>query len=129
RLVSLLSGVHQSHWVFMLASIVLLIVTGLILEGLPALLILAPILLPIAARVGISQLHYGIVLLIAMGIGAFMPPVGVGFYFACAVCETTIEKSSREMIPFIIVLCIGLLIVALVPWFTLFLPARFGLSG
>ncbi|MGD0267177.1 MAG: TRAP transporter large permease subunit [Candidatus Methylomirabilota bacterium] len=129
RLVGLLSGVHQSQWVFMLASIVLLIVTGLILEGLPALLILAPILLPIAGRVGISQLHYGIVLLIAMGIGAFMPPVGVGFYFACAVCETTIEKSSREMIPFVIVLCLGLIIVALVPWFTLFLPARFGLSG
>ncbi len=129
RLVGLLSGVHQSQWVFMLASIVLLIVTGLVLEGLPALLILAPILLPIASRVGISQLHYGIVLLIAMGIGAFMPPVGVGFYFACAVCETTIEKSSREMIPFIIVLCIGLLIVALVPWFTLSLPAVFGMSG
>jgi len=129
RLVGLLSAVHQSHWVFMLASIVLLVVTGLILEGLPALLILAPILLPIASRVGISQLHYGIVLLIAMGIGAFMPPVGVGFYFACAVCETTIEKSSREMIPFVIVLSIGLLLVALVPWFTLFLPARFGLSG
>jgi len=129
RLVGLLSAVHQSHWVFMLASIALLVVTGLILEGLPALLILAPILLPIASRVGISQLHYGIVLLIAMGIGAFMPPVGVGFYFACAVCETTIEKSSREMIPFVIVLAIGLLLVALVPWFTLFLPARFGLSG
>jgi TRAP-type C4-dicarboxylate transport system permease large subunit len=129
RLVSILSGMHQSQWVFMLASIVLLIVTGLVLEGLPALLILAPILLPIASRVGINQLHYGIVLLIAMGIGAFMPPVGVGFYFACAVCETTIEKSSREMIPYIIVLCIGLLIVALVPWFTLFLPMQFGLRG
>jgi tripartite ATP-independent transporter DctM subunit len=129
RLVSLLSGVHQGQWVFMLASIVLLIVTGLVLEGLPALLILAPILLPIAGHIGISELHYGIVLLIAMGIGAFMPPIGVGFYIACAVCETTIEKSSREMIPFIIVLCIGLLIVALVPWFTLFLPAQFGLSG
>jgi tripartite ATP-independent transporter DctM subunit len=128
RLVSLLSGVHQSQWVFMLASIVLLIVTGLILEGLPALLILAPILLPIAGRIGISQLHYGIVLLIAMGIGAFMPPVGVGFYFACAVCETTIEKSSREMIPFVIVLCLGLIIVAFVPWFTLFLPAQLGLN-
>jgi tripartite ATP-independent transporter DctM subunit len=129
RLVGLLSGVHQSQWLFMVASIVLLIVTGLILEGLPALLILAPILLPIAGRVGISQLHYGIVLLIAMGIGAFMPPVGVGFYFACAICETTIEKAGREMVPYIIVLCFGLLLVALVPWFTLSLPAYFHLSG
>ncbi len=129
RLVGLLSGIRHDQWAFILASIVLLIVTGLILEGLPALLIMAPILLPIAGKIGISELHYGIVLLIAMGIGAFMPPVGIGFYIACAVCETTIEKSSREMIPYVIVLCIGLLIVAFVPWFTLFLPAQFGLSG
>jgi len=58
-----------------------------------------------------------------------MSPVGVGFYIACPACETTIEKSSRETIFFIIVPCIGLLIVALVPWFTLSLPAVFGLSG
>ncbi len=129
RLVGLLSGANQSRWVFLLASIVLLIVTGMVLEGLPALLILAPILMPIASTVGVSQLHYGIVLLIAMGIGAFAPPVGVGFYFACAVCETTIEKSGRQMIPYIIVLFIALLLVALVPWFTLSLPARFHLTG
>ena len=103
--------------------------TGAILEGLPALLILAPILLPIAAQVGVSQLHYGIVLLIAMGIGAFAPPVGVGFYFACAVLETKIEASSREMIPYICVLFLGLVLVAMVPWFTLSLPALFHLAG
>jgi len=129
RLVEILTGVHQSQWLFMLASILLLIVVGSILEGLPALLILAPILMPIASQVGISQLHYGIVLLIAMGIGLFMPPVGVGFYVSCAVCETTIEKSMRAMIPFLVVLLLGLLLVALVPWFTLFLPAVFHLGG
>jgi tripartite ATP-independent transporter DctM subunit len=123
RLVGLLAGVHQSQWVFLLVSIALLIVAGSILEGLPALLILAPLLMPIATKVGVNDLHYGIVLVIAMGIGAFMPPVGVGFYIACAVCGTTIERSARAMIPFVIVLCLGLLVVALVPWFTLFLPA------
>ena len=51
-----------------------------------------------------SQLHYGIVLMIAMGIGAFMPPIGVGFYVTCAICETTIENSARAMIPFLVVL-------------------------
>ena len=129
RLVALLGAVHQSQWVFLMASILLLIVTGAILEGLPALLILAPILLPVAAQVGVSQLHYGIVLLIAMGIGAFAPPVGVGFYFACAVLETRIEASSREMIPYICVLFLGLVLVAMVPWFTLSLPALFHLAG
>ena len=128
RLVEILTSVHESHWLFMLGSILLLIVVGSILEGLPALLILAPILMPIAVQVGISPLHYGIVLLIAMGIGLFMPPIGVGFYVSCAVCETTIEKSTRAMIPFLVVLFLGLLLVALVPWFTLFLPAIFGLG-
>jgi tripartite ATP-independent transporter DctM subunit len=129
RLVEILTGTRESQWLFMLGSILLLIVVGSILEGLPALLILAPILMPIASQVGINQLHYGIVLLIAMGIGLFMPPVGVGFYVSCAVCETTIEKSTRAMIPFLVVLFLSLLLVALVPWFTLFLPAIFHLDG
>jgi TRAP-type C4-dicarboxylate transport system permease large subunit len=124
RLVGLLTGAHQSQWVFMLASILLLIVAGSLLDGLPALPILAPILMPIATQIGVNELHYGIVLVIAMGIGAFIPPVGVGFYITCAVCETTIEKSGRAMIPFIVVLCLGLVLVALVPWLTLFLPTR-----
>ena len=129
RLIGVLSSVHNNKWLFLFGSILLLVVIGSILEGLPALLILAPILMPIASQVGVSQLHYGIMLVIAMGIGIFIPPVGIGFYVCCAVLDTTIEKSARAMIPFLIVVCIGLLVVALVPWFTLFLPAKFNLAG
>jgi tripartite ATP-independent transporter DctM subunit len=125
RLVEILTSAHQSEMVFLLASMLLLIVIGSILEGLPALLILAPILMPIAEQVGVSPLHYGIVLLIAMGIGLFMPPVGIGFYVSCAVAGTTIERATRPMIPFLVVLVLALILVALVPWFTLFLPAAF----
>jgi tripartite ATP-independent transporter DctM subunit len=129
RLVEILGAAHGSEPLFMLGSILILIVVGSILEGLPALLILAPILMPIAIQVGINPLHYAIVLLIAMGIGLFMPPFGVGFYVACAVCETTIEKSSRAMLPFLAVLFLSLVLVALVPWFTLFAPALFHLGA
>jgi tripartite ATP-independent transporter DctM subunit len=129
RLVGILTGIHNNQWLFMSGSILLLVVIGSILEGLPALLILAPILMPIARQVGVSQLHYGIILVIAMGIGIFIPPIGIGFYVCCAVCETTIEKSSRAMIPFLVVVCVGLLVVAVVPWFTLFLPAKLHLGG
>jgi tripartite ATP-independent transporter DctM subunit len=129
QLVGLLTGAHNKKWLFLFGSILLLIVIGSILEGLPALLILAPILMPIASQVGVSQLHYGIILVIAMGIGIFIPPVGIGFYVCCAVCETTIEKSTRAIIPFLVVVCVGLLVVALVPWFTLFLPATLHLAG
>ena len=129
RLVGILTRVQNNQWLFLFGSILLLIVIGTILEGLPALLILAPILMPIASRVGLSQLHYGIILVLAMGIGIFIPPAGNGFYVCCAVCGTSIEKSTRALIPLLVVVFIGLLVVALVPWFTLFLPGKFHLGG
>ena len=111
---------------FLLASIVALVVLGSLLEGLPALLILAPLLLPIATKLGISDLHYGIVLLIAMGVGAFLPPLGVGFYIACAIARAPMGPSTRAMVPYVLVLLAGLLVVTFVPWFTLFLPRALG---
>jgi tripartite ATP-independent transporter DctM subunit len=129
RLVDSLHSIHANTVLFLSGSIALLIVIGSLLEGLPALIILAPLLLPIAGHIGISELHYGIVLLIAMGIGAFLPPAGVGFYVACAIVHTDIESATRAMMPYLIVLLIGLAIVAFVPWFTVFLPNLFGFSG
>ena len=129
RLVALLQSVGGSTTVFMLGSVVLLIVVGVLLEGLPSLNVLAPLLLPIAGKLGISELHYALVLIIAMGIGGFMPFAGVGFYVCCAVMRCNIEAASRAMLPYLVVLIAGLLIVAFVPWFTLFLPAWFGFHG
>jgi TRAP-type C4-dicarboxylate transport system permease large subunit len=112
----------------MLSSIIGLVVLGSLLEGLPALLILAPLLLPMAPTLGISQLHYGIVLLIAMGIGAFLPPLGVGFYIACAVARAPMDRSSRIMVPYVAVLLLGLLLVAFIPWLTLVFPRLLGFT-
>jgi hypothetical protein len=89
----------------------------------------SPLLLPIAGGLGLSQLHYGIVLLIAMGVGAILPPAGVGFYVACAIIGTDIETASSAMLPYLAVLVIALLIVAFVPWFTVFLPGALNLGG
>jgi tripartite ATP-independent transporter DctM subunit len=127
RLVELLHSFNDSSAIFMIGSVVLLILTGSLLEGLPALNVLAPLLLPIAGQIGINELHYGIVLVIAMGIGAFMPPAGVGFYVCCAIQRTHVEEASRAMLPYLGVLVAGLLIVAFVPWFTLLLPRAVGL--
>jgi tripartite ATP-independent transporter DctM subunit len=129
RLVDLLHGINDNTALFLTGSIALLIIVGSVLEGLPALIILAPLLLPIAGGIGLSELHYGIVLLIAMGIGAFLPPAGVGFYVACAIMGTDIETASRAMLPYLAVLIIALLIVAFVPWFTVFLPRALNLGG
>jgi len=110
---------------FMLLSIFVLIVMGAILEGLPAILIFAPLLLPIAPLFGINQVQYGLVLVISMGLGNFLPPIGVGAYVCVAVSKTTLEDMMRHMLPYLVALIIGIIIVALVPWFSLVLPRAF----
>jgi tripartite ATP-independent transporter DctM subunit len=127
-LVAAITSWHSGPALFLLISVVMLVFLGSLLEGLPAVLILAPLLLPLAGRVGIDELHYAIVLLIAIGIGAFLPPLGVGFYVCCSVAGTKIGPSARVMWPYAGVLVAGLLIVAFVPWFTLALPHAFAPS-
>jgi tripartite ATP-independent transporter DctM subunit len=126
RLVALLQTLGGSTTIFMLGSIVLLIVIGVLLEGLPSLNVVAPLLIPIAGKLGLSEMHYALVLIIAMGIGGFMPLAGVGFYVCCAIMRCDIEKASRAMLPYLIMVLIGLLVVAFVPWFALALPRYFG---
>jgi tripartite ATP-independent transporter DctM subunit len=126
RLVDLLHGLGDSTAIFMIGSIVLLIVVGVLLEGLPSLNVVAPLLIPIAGKLGLSEMHYALVLIIAMGVGGFMPLAGVGFYVCCAIMRCDIERASRAMIPYMIVIIVGLLIVAFVPWFALALPRYFG---
>jgi tripartite ATP-independent transporter DctM subunit len=129
RLVALLHSVGNSAEIFMVASIALLIVVGVLLEGLPSLNVLAPLLIPIAGKLGLSEMHYALVLIIAMGVGGFMPLAGVGFYVCCAIMKCDIEKASRAMLPYLITVLIGLIIIAFVPWFALFLPRYFGFRG
>ena len=116
----------RSSWVFMLASLLVLVVMGALLEGLPALLVFAPILMPLAPKFGVSPIQYGIVLLIAMGLGCFAPIIGVGMYISCSVTGTKVEPASRAMVPYAVILFLGLLLVAFVPWFSLVLPRLFG---
>lgn len=116
----------RSSWVFMLASLLVLVVMGALLEGLPALLVFAPILMPLAPKFGVSPIQYGIVLLIAMGLGCFAPIIGVGMYISCSVTGTKVEPASRAMVPYAVLLFLGLLLVAFVPWFSLVLPRLFG---
>ena len=129
RLVEVLHSLGNSTAIFMVGSVALLIVVGVLLEGLPSLNVLAPLLIPIAGKLGLSELHYALVLIIAMGVGGFMPLAGVGFYVCCAIMRADIEAASRAMLPYLGVVLIGLLIVAFVPWFALFLPHYFGFRG
>ena len=125
-LIKTLHLMGDSPALFLIGSMVLLIVVGSLLEGLPALIILGPLLLPIANQLGIDSIHYSMVILLAMGIGIFIPPIGICFYISCAVMESDIEASGRTMLPYLTVLIIGVLTVAFVPWFTHAVPDLLG---
>ena len=112
---------------FLLVTTVVMIVVGFILEGIPAILIAAPILLPIATRVGVDPLQYGIVLTMAVGIGVFLPPVGIGYYVACAIGEAPVNATMRPSLIYSAFLVVGLAIVVLFPGITTSVPHRFGM--
>ena len=125
-LVETLHLMGDSPSLFLVGSMVLLIVVGTLLEGLPALIILGPLLLPLANGLGIDSIHYSMVILLAMGIGIFIPPIGICFYISCAVSEADVEATSRAMLPYLGVLILGVLAVAIVPWFTHAVPNLVG---
>jgi tripartite ATP-independent transporter DctM subunit len=122
--------VHLSQssgtWLFMLLSIAILIVMGSVLEGAAALIIFGPLLIPVAAQLGIAPLHFGVVLVVAMGIGLFAPPLGLGLYGACLVGNVPIEQTVKPIFGYLGLLLVCLLIIAFVPGLTLWLPHALG---
>jgi tripartite ATP-independent transporter DctM subunit len=112
---------------FLIFSAILFILLGAVLEGLPAVVILVPTFLPVVKQMNIDLIHYSIVVTAATGIGLFLPPIGVGLFVSCGIAGVSIDKVSREMLPYIWMLMFGLLIVIMFPWLTLVLPRLFHL--
>ncbi len=125
-LIQVLHLAGDSPTLFLIGSLILLITVGSLLEGLPVLIILGPLLLPIATQLGIDSIHYAMVILLAMGIGIFIPPIGICFYISCAVSGADVEATSKTMLPYLAVLIAGVLAVAFVPWFTHVIPHLLG---
>lgn len=101
---------------FMLISIVGFIILGTMLEGLPAILLFSPLLFPASRALGVHDVHYAMVIIIAMGIGLFAPPFGTGFYAACAIANVAPESAMLRVLPYLGSLVIALLIIAAFPW-------------
>ena len=100
---------------FLALTIVLFLVLGCVLEGLPALLLMAPLMFPIAKSLGINDVHYAMVVVVAMNIGLMMPPVGVGFYIACRIGNVSPDEAMGAIWPYILALIAGLVVIAAVP--------------
>ena len=104
---------------FMAASIVAFVVLGSVLEGIPAIVLFGPLLFPIAKAVGIHEVHYAMAVILAMGIGLFAPPFGVGYYAACAIGRVEPVAGMRPIWGYMLALVIGTIIVAAVPWISI----------
>ncbi|WP_373805187.1 TRAP transporter large permease [Delftia acidovorans] len=104
---------------FMAVSVVAFIVLGSMLEGIPAIVLFGPLLFPIARTVGIHEVHYSMVVILAMGLGLFAPPFGVGYYAACAIGRVNPDEGIRPIGAYMLALFVGLVIVAAVPWISI----------
>jgi tripartite ATP-independent transporter DctM subunit len=91
---------------------------GFLLEGIPAMVLFAPLLFPVAKAIGVHEVHYAMVIILAMGIGLFAPPFGLGYYAACTIGRVHPDVAVRRIWPYLGALLAGLLIVAFVPWFS-----------
>jgi tripartite ATP-independent transporter DctM subunit len=120
-----LSSAHGT-WLFLLLSIAVLIVMGSVLEGAAALIIFGPLLLPVAVKIGIDPLHFGVVLVIAMGLGLFAPPLGLGLYGACLIGNVPIEQTVKPIMGYLGLLFLCLLVIAFVPAISTALPHALG---
>jgi tripartite ATP-independent transporter DctM subunit len=115
-LAAAMTGLPGGAATFMAASIAAFVVLGSVLEGIPAIVLFGPLLFPIAKAVGIHEVHYAMVVILAMGIGLFTPPFGVGYYAACAIGRVEPVEGMRPIWGYMLALVIGTIIVAAVPW-------------
>ncbi|MFO1126823.1 MAG: TRAP transporter large permease subunit [Rhodospirillales bacterium] len=104
---------------FLAVSIAAFIILGSVLEGIPAIVLFGPLLFPIARQIGVHEVHYSMVVVLAMGMGLFAPPFGVGYYAACAISRINPDQGMRPIVGYMLALLVGLIVVAAVPWISI----------
>ncbi|WP_438274487.1 TRAP transporter large permease [Nitrobacter sp.] len=118
-LAATMTGLPGGGVSFIAVSIVAFTVLGSVLEGIPAVVLFGPLLFPIARAVGIHEVHYAMVIILAMGMGLFAPPFGVGYYAACAIGRVDPADGIRPIWGYMLALLIGLIAVAAFPWISI----------
>jgi len=123
----LLLTISQNPLIILLIINLTLILVGAFMDMTPAVLIFTPIFLPVAESIGMSPIHFGIMMVLNLSIGLCSPPVGAVLFVSCSVAKTSIEKIIRPMIPLYLAMFVALLLVTYVPEISEFLPKYFGL--
>jgi tripartite ATP-independent transporter DctM subunit len=119
QLAATMAAVPGGEWGFLVISIVAFAVLGSVLEGIPAIVLFGPLLFPVARALHIHEVHYAMVVILAMGIGLFAPPFGVGFYAACAIGRVSPDEAMGRVWTYLGALFLALLLVAAIPWISI----------
>jgi len=126
-LAKILVPLGAAHWLFLLGTALMTMLFGMVLEGLPAAVVLIPVVFPIAKELGIHPIHFDIVQTAAVGIGLFLPPMGVGLLMALRFAQVSVWRHARSYWPYLIALLIGLMLIICIPELSLFLPRSAGM--
>jgi tripartite ATP-independent transporter DctM subunit len=118
-LAAAMTGLPGGSAAFIAVSILAFTILGSVLEGIPAIVLFGPLLFPIARAVGVHEVHYAMIIILAMGIGLFAPPFGVGYYAACAIGRVDPAEGIRPIWGYMLALLVGLIVVAVFPWISI----------
>ena len=119
-------SISENKYVFLFLVNILLLLLGTFMDLAPMLLICTPIFMPVIATLGIDPVHFGMIMILNLGIGLITPPVGPTLFVGCAVGKVTMEQVSKELWPFYGAMCIALMLVTYVPAISLWLPGLMG---
>jgi C4-dicarboxylate transporter DctM subunit len=122
-----IGSVSEGRAVFLILTIALFLFFGMILDGLPAILIFFPILYPIAISLGIHPIHFGVLVIAVVGISNVAPPIGLCLVIICSLARINLTDTIRPLIPYILILVVDLVVIAFWPWLILILPNLFKL--
>ena len=118
---------YADNWIlFIILVHIVFIMLGMVMDALPAIIVLMPIFLPVAVSLGMEPIHLGILVAANVGIGMITPPVGICLFVACGISKTPIGSVVRPLLPFLIFLIFTLIIITMFPEITLFLPRLLG---
>ena len=122
-----IQSVASGPVLFLLLSIVVMLLLGALLDGLPAMIMLVPVLMPMAQVFNVDAMHFGIVMIATIGVGLFLPPVGLGLIVVSAIARVSIAEVSRPLMPYLATMMATVVLIAFWPQLTLFVPNLLGL--
>jgi len=122
-------GVTQNPWMFLVFANFLMLIVGMFIDATPAMITFTPILFPIAQKLGIDPVHFGIVMVTNLGVGFVSPPVGSCLFVASAIGEVKIDEVIRPILPFLGVMIVALVLITYWPGMTLLIPRLLGYKG